>query len=157
MLIIARFLGPQLNQFKHWDGRNEEEEEEETSDEDDAARAKKYRARTEDDEPWTEYHNGEDARNAFTWRRTPGRIIQLGDGSELFTDQQDGEHRVLSSSDDDSGDEHDAKMRVDGITEEGTKGDRPSQSKPLGPPPVEAHESATGVLYRSPSPPDSHP
>jgi protein phosphatase PTC2/3 len=148
-LIQARFLGPQINQFKNWD--NLDEASEDTSDEDDATRAQRYRQRVQDEEPWTEFQNGEDARNQFTWRRTPGRIIHLGDGSELLTDRQDDQHKPLSSSDDDS--ERENEMHVDGVKET----EKSPTINPHEPPPIEVPESAKRqVLYRSPSPQDAH-
>lgn len=98
--LTARFLGPGFNQFQNWNHQNEESGD--SPDEEGKPETKKPRPQQDDDEGWTDWKNGEDIRNRFSSKKKPGRIIHLGDGSELFTDRNVGE------GDDDDDDEHDA-------------------------------------------------
>ena len=110
-------------------------------------------AAADNDEGWTDWKNGEDVRKRFI-RKTPGRIIHLGDGSELFTDgggqfegegdedtsdgEDHGDRRVESSDDDEE--EGRGKM-VDGVGQEhpGSKeGERHGSPFPPTSPPVPA-------------------
>ena len=120
-LTIARFLGPGFNQFQNYNGRGDESDED-TSDGEDSKETKKPRQEEDDDEGWTAWKNGDDMKNRFTRKKKPGRIIHLGDGSELFTDRAGGyEHdeHMSTSSDEESGDEPD-KIQIDGVQSEST-------------------------------------
>jgi protein phosphatase PTC2/3 len=136
--FIARFLGPGFNQFQNYN--NENEEDSNTSDEGDSdehpIRPKKSEA---DDEDWGTWKNGEEFRHRFIRTQRPGRIIHLGDGSELLTDKNNEDHDVhmSDSSEEDSDDEEPKKMQFDEASE------RPSEppSHPQG-----------EVRYQSPSP-----
>ena len=127
-LIIARFLGPGFNQFQNWNNQNEESSE--GSDEEEKQETnKKPRPQEDDNEGWTDWKNGEDIRHRFSPKMKQGRIIHLGDGSELFTDrtaadgdEDDGADEIhnkdgepYSSTDEDSDEEEDDKMEDDGI------------------------------------------
>jgi len=119
----------------------------------------------DDEEGWTDWKNGEDVRKRFI-RKTPGRIIHLGDGSELFTDrggkfhedddededtsdgeQQEGGRKGLSSSDEEEDEDdiaHSAagggKMIVDGVAPPGPLPNLAEKGRPLSPAP-ERHQS----------------
>ena len=120
-LTIARFLGPGFNQFQNYNGRGDESDED-TSDGEDSKETKKPRQEEDDDEGWTAWKNGDDMKNRFTRKKKPGRIIHLGDGSELFTDRAGGDEHdehMSTSSDEESGDEPD-KIQIDGVQSEST-------------------------------------
>jgi hypothetical protein len=117
-LTIARFLGPGFNQFQNWNTRGEESDED-TSDGEDLKETKKPQ-QDDDEEGWTAWKNGDDIKNRFNRKKKPGRIIHLGDGSELFTDRAGGDEHdehMSTSSDDESEDEPD-KKQVDGVHSE---------------------------------------
>jgi hypothetical protein len=99
--LTARFLGPGFNQFQNWNNQNEESGE---SPDEGKPETKKPRSQQEEDEGWANWKNGEDRRKRFSSKKKPGRIIHLGDGSELFTDRNVGEE----DEEDDDDDEHDA-------------------------------------------------
>src|SRR5208282_2450629 len=127
-LIVARFLGPGINQFQNWNHQNEESSE--ASDEEEKPEAnKKPRPQEDDSEDWTGWKNGEDKRNRFNPNKKPGRIIHLGDGSELFTDRNAGDEdddgdeihdkdTGISSTDEDSDEEEHDRMQVDGVKDD---------------------------------------
>ena len=127
-LIVARSLGPGFNQFQNWNSQNEESSD--ASEEEEKPEAnKKPRPQEDDSEDWTDWKNGEDIRNRFTSNKKPGRIIHLGDGSGLFTDQNVGDEDddgdeiqnkdmgISSSTDEDSDEEEHDKMQVDGVND----------------------------------------
>ena len=102
----------------------------------------------EDDEGWTDWKNGNDIRNRLSVKKKPGRIIRLGDGSEVFTDQNvdehDGHNNQVegSSSEEDSEEEEEeeehGKMQVDGIKETASKATaKPPQTRYRSPTPTE--------------------
>jgi hypothetical protein len=115
--MVARFLGPGFNQFQNWNNRGEESDED-TSDGEEPKEPKKPQQEDDDDEGWTAWKNGDDIKNRFTRKKKPGRIIHLGDGSELFTDRAGGddhEEHTSTSSDEESDDDIEPnKMQVDG-------------------------------------------
>ena len=115
-LMPARFFGPGFNQFQNWNNRGEESDED-TSDGEDQKEPKKAQQNEDDDEGWTAWKNGDDIKNRFTRKKKPGRIIHLGDGSELFTDRagEDNDEHMSTSSDEVSDDEL-GKIQVDGET-----------------------------------------
>lgn len=120
-LTVARFLGPGFNQFQNWNTRGEESDED-TSDGEDSKETKKPQQEDDDDEGWTAWKNGDDIKNRFTRKKKQGRIIHLGDGSELFTDRAGGDEHdehMSTSSEEESGDDPD-KIQVDGVQSEST-------------------------------------
>jgi hypothetical protein len=120
LLTIARFLGPGFNQFQNWNQRNDESSEASDDEEPPAneTSTKKPPAPQQDDsEGWTDWKNGEDFRVRFTRSKKPGRIIHLGDGSELFTDRTvgvDGQDMTTSSEEEETDESEEEKMQVDG-------------------------------------------
>lgn len=120
--FVARFLGPGHNHFANFDGKLDESSD--TSDGEEKSEGgepAKPVSHPDEDEGWTEWKNGEDFRSRFNRSKKPGRIIHLGDGSELLTDRtsednphDDEDHHIDSSSDDDS--DIDEEMQVDGVT-----------------------------------------
>jgi len=147
---FSRFLGPGFNQFQNWNNQNEDSGGD-SPDEEEKLVAKKPSAQ-EDDEGWTDWKNGNDIRNRLSVKKKPGRIIRLGDGSEVFTDQNvdeeddehDGHNNQVegSSSEEDSEEEeeeheHD-KMQVDGIKATASKTTaKPPQTRYKSPTPTE--------------------
>jgi len=116
-LTVARFLGPGFNQFQNWNNQGDDSDED-TSDGEESKETKKPQQAEDDDEGWTAWKNGDDIKNRFTRKKKPGRIIHLGDGSELFTDRAGGdehdEHMSTSSEEDSDDDEPDKKIQIDG-------------------------------------------
>ena len=126
--MAARFLGPGFNQFQNWNNQNEESSD--SPEEEEKPEAKKP-WQQEDEEGWTDWKNGEDIRNRFGTKKKPGRIIHLGDGSELFTDRNVGDDddelnahsnkdvgEGSSSEEEEEEEEEDDKMQVDGVKAE---------------------------------------
>ena len=129
----------------------------------------------DDEEGWTDWKNGEDLRKRFI-RKTPGRIIHLGDGSELFTDrggqfhdddedededtsdgeQHDGGKKGESSSDEeedeDVGHPGGGKMRVDGVAPPGPLPKLAEKGRALSPPPARHQSPFPQTIPPPPSP-----
>ena len=149
--LVARFLGPGFNQFQNWTNQNEDSGES-SEEEGGAGEQRKPRQQEDDKESWTDWKNGEDYRHRFAWRVRPGRIIHLGDGSELFTDrtEADEDHIMpMSSSEDESEGDDTEKMHVDGVPHE-SQADHNVGHHPA--------ETVTEPLrYKSPAPLYSNP
>ena len=155
-LIVARFLGPGFNQFQNWNQRNDESSD--ASDGEDALTENSKKPPTtqqDDNEGWTDWKNGDDFRNRFTRSKKPGRIIQLGDGSELFTDRTvgaDGHDMTTSSEEEDESveSEDDHKMQVDGVVvSANTPATIPTKSTP---PDADVGKPRTEIRHKSPTP-----
>jgi len=112
----ARFLGPGFNQFQNYN--NENEEDSNTSDEGDSEEhpTSQQKSEADDEEGWGDWKNAEEFRRRFN-RKLPGRIIHLGDGTELFTDKHselhDEDAHMSDSSEEDSEDDDPKKMQFD--------------------------------------------
>jgi hypothetical protein len=119
----ARALGPGFNQFQNWNNRNEESSDDNSDGEEKPNDTKKPQVPDDDEEGWTSWKNGDDIKNRFSRKNKPGRIIHLGDGSELFTDRAEGshenandEHMSTSSDEEDDSDEDELdKMQTDAL------------------------------------------
>jgi hypothetical protein len=113
----ARFMGPGVNQFQQWNGRNEESGDS-PSEEEKNPEPKKASLHEEDDEGWTDWKNGEDIKNRFNSKKNAARIIHLRDGSELLTDRNVGDDdnpNNDSSTEEDSDEEESDGMHIDGV------------------------------------------
>lgn len=157
-LTLARFLGPGFNQFQNWNSRDDDDSSDASSEEA-TPEPKKPRQHDEDEEGWTEWKNGEDVRHRFNRRKKPGRIIHLGDGSELFTDRVIGpdgtqDHDTSSGEEeealyeDDSEDDADAKMHVDGLPPGSEAGPKTTTFD-------KTDTTKAGSRFRSPAPAES--
>lgn len=146
--MAARSLGPGFNQFQNWNNRNEESSDDNSDGEEKPNDTKKPQVPDDDEEGWSSWKNGDDVKNRFSRKNKPGRIIHLGDGSELFTDRAEGsnskaqdEHMSTSSSEDEDSDEEELdKMQTDGIkpknSEDPVASPKPSESRLKSPAPT---------------------
>ena len=118
--MVARFLGPGFNQFQNYNSNAEEDEDSNTSDEGDSQKP----AEDEESEEtsWSPWKNGEDSRYKFNRPARPGRIIHLGDRSDLFTDRPLLEAEPAESDDD---------MR-DAVLSDSSLGDSDDEKSPDG-------------------------
>ena len=158
-LITARFLGPGFNQFQHWN--NQKEESSDASDDEEKPEANKKPRPQDDSEDWADWKNGEDIRNRFSPNKKPGRIIHLGDGSELFTDRNAGDDEddvdeihnkdtgISSSTDEDSDEEEHDKMPVDSVKEDSKTASKTTALDTVDP------VKTSGTRHRSPTPGDA--
>jgi len=139
---FSRFLGPGFNQFQNWTARDEESSN--NSEDEEPAESKKPLDRfDQEEEEWTAWRNGEDIRKRYTRRKVPGRIIHLGDGTEIFTDRPfegDAQEDQISSSSEEDSDAEPDKMHVDGKSED--SGPKDTSHKSPSPTTLE-HPNAT--------------
>lgn len=130
-----------------WNGQEEDSEPEDTTDSTESKPPLPNRAAAADnDEGWTDWKNGEDVRKRFI-RKTPGRIIHLGDGSELFTDRGAQFEADEDTSDGEDHPEKSSEEEVDGVEEHAGKNQSTEGE--------ERHQSPFPQTFQPPSSP--HP